>query len=381
MVSDAIVILGASVRAAAFSALRAGMVPCAADLFADIDLERCAAARAVTDYPDGLAAAARQFPPGPWMYTGGLENHASLVERIAAERLLAGNGGSTLRRVRDPHRLGETLRAAGLAAPPTACTAVGLPHDGTWLAKPLRASGGMGIEPWRGPQPGRAGPPPAGCYFQQQVAGEPHAAAYVAAQGESRLLGITRQLVGTEWVAAKPYHYAGSIGPLRCDSRLREQFEAIGRRLARQFGLVGLFGVDAVVDGGTVWTIEVNPRYTASMEVLERAGRFSAVGMHLAACRSGALPEAAAASSPTCWGKAVLYARRDRRIGTAFAAFAERAMEAGFDAELADIPRRGADIAAGRPVATVLAAGAEPGAVLAALCRRAAAIESLTEAL
>ena len=38
----------------------------------------------------------------------------------------------------------------------------------------------------------------------------------------------------------------------------------------------GLFGVDFILDGDDVWTLEVNPRYTASVEIVERVHRQSA---------------------------------------------------------------------------------------------------------
>ena len=51
-----LLIFGASVRAAAFSALRAGLQPWCADLFADADLRaRCPTIRVPAEvYPDGF---------------------------------------------------------------------------------------------------------------------------------------------------------------------------------------------------------------------------------------------------------------------------------------------------------------------------------------
>src|SRR5262245_57175411 len=113
--TEPLIILGASARAAAQSAARGGFAPYAADLFADDDLRACCPAVQVADYPRGLKAAAREFPPGPWMYTGGFENHPALVERIAQERPLLGNAGAALRSVRNPLQLAAALREAELA--------------------------------------------------------------------------------------------------------------------------------------------------------------------------------------------------------------------------------------------------------------------------
>ena len=97
-----VLILGASARAAIHSARRAGLTPHAADLFADRDATAYATVRKcdLADYPDGLERLADTFPPMPWLYTGGLENHPELVDRVAAKRPLWGNCSAVLRGVR-----------------------------------------------------------------------------------------------------------------------------------------------------------------------------------------------------------------------------------------------------------------------------------------
>src|SRR5687767_7079098 len=113
--SNPLLILGASARAAAWSARRAGFEPSAGDLFTDEDLRACCPAWRCERYPRDFEQIAAEAPPGPWIYTGGLENHPRLVDRIAARRPLFGNPGDVLREARDPFRLAEVLAAAGIA--------------------------------------------------------------------------------------------------------------------------------------------------------------------------------------------------------------------------------------------------------------------------
>ena len=89
---QSLLILGASARAAAASAVRAGLAPRAIDLFADADLRAICSAAQVDDYPEGLFAAAIEAPAAPWMYTGGLENYPRLVDDLAARRPLGAIG-------------------------------------------------------------------------------------------------------------------------------------------------------------------------------------------------------------------------------------------------------------------------------------------------
>ena len=146
---ESLIIVGASARAAAFSALRAGLRPCCFDLFADADLRaRChVEAIPAREYPRSLPGQVAGAPPGPWLYTGGPENHPEIVARIARDRPLLGNDAEVLRLVRDPVFVSNLLRSAGL---PYAEVSLREPDDGrAWLAKPCASAGGTGIRVWR----------------------------------------------------------------------------------------------------------------------------------------------------------------------------------------------------------------------------------------
>jgi hypothetical protein len=84
-VTERIVIVGASVRAASASAVRAGFDVTAADLFAHEDLCRIAGAAQIDNCPFGFVGwlQALSPTPGAWMYTGALEVVAKLKVRVA----------------------------------------------------------------------------------------------------------------------------------------------------------------------------------------------------------------------------------------------------------------------------------------------------------
>ncbi len=212
------------------------------------------------------------------------------------------------------------------------------------------------------------------CYFQQWVRGESCSAVYVAAGGRSIMLGVTRQLLGGSKAAENALAYAGSLGPLSIPGTVRRQFLAIGQTLAGSFALAGLFGVNAVVNGGTVYPVEVNPRYTASTEVLERALRIHAVQFHVDSCRHGQLPRGEFVSNRVC-GKAIVYARADITVPAEFVDFATKQIERTDWPDLADVPGAGTRIAAGLPVATVLVEASDTMTAEALLAERAQEIE------
>ncbi len=223
-VRDTLVILGASARAAAASAMRAGFRPACGDLFADADLRHLGPALATPDFPGGLISLARQLPEGPWIYTGGLENYPDLVEAVSVDRVLYGNPPSTLRAARDPARLAWALDRYGLKFPECRLTADRLPRDGSWLRKRFHSSGGQGVRAWRGGANRRSGE----AYFQRRIAGPSCAAVFVAANRQAQLVGVTQQLLGLGSSLAGAFHYRGSVGPLRLTADDTDAWQRIG---------------------------------------------------------------------------------------------------------------------------------------------------------
>ena len=369
-----LILLGASTRSAAYSARRAGLTPYCADLFAYEDLRDCCHVSRVDsrDYPSGLEAAARQAPEGPWAYVGALENHPDLVSRIATSRPLWGNNADVLLRIRDPLLVAQGLARMGVPYLEVRQSADGLPRDGTWLSKPIRGAGGAGIVEWNcrtaesstvhdGPEVDGDSPVRGVRYFQRRIRGPSYSCIYVGNGREAVLLGMTRQLVGERAFHAKPFHYCGSIGPIQLSGPMCDQCVRLGSALAREFGLIGLFGVDAILNQGLAWPVEVNPRFTASMEILEHAYGVSLMEIHRNASVSGTL-RAWDATRPlvkSCLGKAVLFAPhtvevpclgdwRDRPV----------AWPGRWPVwQVADVPKAGSRIAPRSPILTLFASG------------------------
>ena len=417
-VKQPLAIVGASTRSAAASAVRAGFQPIAADLFADADLRQIATATRISPYPEGLADWLRAIEPPAWMYTGALENHPGLVDEMAWIAPLWGNPGDVLERVRSPWELSSVLTSAGLLFPETRESSEGLPLDGAWLAKSYQGASGSGVRAWneergtrseergtrseergarseeRGARREEGGArseerEESRC-FQRRIDGAPCAAVFVAADGTARLLGVTRQLIGEAWLGALGFQYAGSVGPLPLGAATQLILAKLGDVLAAEFELVGLFGVDFMLAGEEVWTVEVNPRYTASVEVVERFSGVRAIALHAAACsfsgetqRAGpssapdASADASVRSSSRAHGKAILFARRGLQVSQRFFDYAmAEALRTPWPA-LADVSPAGTPIEAGRPICTVFADGATTNDVEGRLRHRVIELEAI----
>jgi uncharacterized protein len=366
-----LLIVGASARAAAYSAVRAGLIPLAIDLFADRDL--AAVARCVrvppAAYPSGIVEAADDFPPGPWIYTGALENRHDLVDLLTRRRPLWGNRAETLRLVRDPLRVEQTLHTAGLPVPGVRLTPHGLPLDGSWLCKPYASAGGYGIAPLRALDQDDRREPTLGrrSYYQERITGLPLSAVFVGCGAGARLAGVTLQLVG---FPKARFAYRGSLAPWPVSAAVEARIAALGEVLNSAFGLVGLFGVDLVLDGDTPWPVEINPRYTASVEVIELATQSPLLAVHRAACEGDDLAiSLPPRGEPVHVAKEIVFATGDV-VFLEETPFDEHHDLARFEVpEAADIPDPGARFCDGEPVLTVFARGLTPDETLDALAK------------
>jgi len=348
-----VAIVGGSARAAAGSALRAGWSPWCIDLFADSDLRAMAPVTRIpfADYPQRIPQLLKDAPPGPVIYTGGLENHPRIIEQIAAEREVWGNSAATVRQVRDPFVVATLFQANRIECPQLSKVR----EAGDYLKKPLRGAGGLNIAIATPDEPS-----PAGYYFQQFIPGPAYAAVYFANEDRCYLLGVTEQIVGEPALNAKPFHYAGSIGPVPLSFRAESTLKRIGEVLYANVGMRGVFGVDFILNDNQVWPVEVNPRYTASIEVVERATGIAAF----------TLDRFAFPTQPLLWGKAILFASRRVVVRQDFLKFLDAA----------DVPAPGEIIEANWPILTLFTSGANSAECRQALFNRAREIFTLVEA-
>jgi predicted ATP-grasp superfamily ATP-dependent carboligase len=372
-----VLIAGVTTRALALSAAKAGYRVTAVDAFGDLDLRKVAEVIPVSERHESrrgafaMAIAAERAPAGLAAYTSNFENYPEAVARLAQGRCLLGNPPEVLTRVRNPIELSRVLRRHGLVIPETRATA---PRPGSapgsWLVKPRRSGGGHGVKPW---SPGH--PLPRHAYLQRRISGIAGSVVFAGNGRAAVLLGFSRQLVGDSRLGAHGFRYCGSIlgtpsVPLfPHQGELLESAAALAAIITREFGLVGLNGVDFIARNGVPYPIEVNPRYSSSMELVERAQGESMFQVHAKSCR-GILPRAPASGVLT-HGKAIVFARRDVRLG-------DTRPWSG-DKWHADIPHPGERIGRGHPICTVLAEAGDAKTCYRLLIRRAVEVYRFAE--
>ncbi len=353
-------VLGLSTRAIAESAVRGENSVFTLDYFGDQDQKALVENHSLLrDYglpfsAESLLKASCHLKFDSVVYTSNLENHPDLVGELAGRANLLGNGPEVLCRVRDWALLREFFCQRSIPHPATL-----LPGEEktateayNWLLKPTNRGGGSGIGPWDGRR--LKGP----YILQARVDGIPASAAFVADGKKSVVLGLTGQLIGRREFGAIGYSWCGNILPLPMDYAeslwILEGVEKMVASITRHFGLKGMVGIDFIISHGPAgrpcpYLVEINPRYTASMELIEWAYGLNIYSLHLEAM-GGRLPEFSLSGhlNGSHFGKGVVFARKSVSI---------QSTDGWLERGRRDIPFPGDEIKQGRPVCTVLARG------------------------
>ena len=366
-----VLIVGVSTRAFAVSAAQAGYRVGAIDAFGDLDqAARLPVTALRRESGSGWSAraaarASRGVRCDAVVYVSSLENHPAAVRLLARGRRLLGNPPAVLERVRDPILVTRAFARAGFRVPAVRLRSPRTDDGTRWLLKPRASGGGHGIQPWR-PGEGVA----ASHYLQERVRGVPGSIVFVADGRRAVPLLITRQIVGEAAFGARRFKYCGNIAAgatpqFAAEDLLVERASLLAAFITREFGLIGVNGIDFIARNGVPWPIEINPRYSASMELAERSYGVSVFAAHAAGCAGKLTPFdlPAARGHARAAGKAVVYARCRVRLGDT-----RSWLRAGW---IADVPRPGGTIDRGAPICTVFAEARSAERCHEALVRRA----------
>ncbi|GAB5402287.1 MAG: hypothetical protein Aurels2KO_05180 [Aureliella sp.] len=388
-------IVAYSGRALAHAAKAASLYVTVADQFGDSDTLQIADAYVPLDFPPPGATPKLQaaceplrdlfrpnrsklgrLPPiSGVLLGGGCENRPGLIRHIqsfAGDSVLAGlPSPEAIRQLRD-RKLWEAASKFTGCRFPTSMSAASFsaqvaPHASnlhhTWLLKAPDSAGGLGVrriasnEPLPDDQPNRS-------IVQQFIPGRQLGVTLIIAPNGTRLAGCTESLSGQDWQPSTlppnldEFLYRGSWGPIQLTGQQQEHVLRLGDYCARHTGWQGWLQLDFIEDAeGHLWLLEINPRWTAGMEVLLRASVCNPVTEHLQALRhrvpANAGNKLASHNSIAC-AKAVWYADRDLPAQKLLAATVQAQSKLDADSQpdfleftLCDVP-----VASGKPILT-----------------------------
>ena len=305
---NSILIIGASARAAAQSAAAAGITVVAVDPFGDEDTRSTVSAWLELSSPDQLPKLIQAFPQYDILPVGGFESWQVPFAEISAARNVLATSPSTVQQLRSIDFLREVAAESAVAFPETyefqrhqdgsaqdafeKCKAESL-RPSNWLLKFPGKSAGLGVHVYqatnrRSADDTDASPclSPEKVWLQRRVPGRAYGASFLASNNGVQLLGVCRSL--TVATPSHPFLYAGSVGPIKIPESIALQLQRLAENIISRTHLRGLFGIDFIFDtmAQQLWLLEINPRYTASMELLDPGNENSLVMQHVSAYRN-----------------------------------------------------------------------------------------------
>ncbi len=361
----AILIIARSARMLAAAAC-AHWSPWTIDCFADSDLQQLTtrwhrfAATGALDFDTSLYAAVdavlAEAGPLPIVAGSGFEHAPQLVAGLAARARVLGASAALLRRLTDVPSVFASLAAdPAVYVPPT--VAERPRHCDGWLSKQAGNCGGAHVR-WAA-----GGETSTDRYFQRFIAGTSASGIFIAADDHCELVALNRHL---RWSSRPGFDYQGAVTWHGAPPRWHAVCLQLGRAVAAELGLRGLFGLDFICgDDERPALIDINPRPPASLDLCaDRGALFSA---HVAACTGEPLLYSRSAPAGEC-GHLVLYAQAPWQVPAQF----------DWPVASADRPCAGERIEPGWPLCTVRVTAPDTDTVLTGL---ASAVEELRERL
>lgn len=298
-----LLLCAASARAMAESARSAGYNFVTLDFFGDIDTKEAGENYSLREVGDSYSTEnlydrSAQLEFTHVAYGAGFENYPELVEGFEKRATVVGNDSKTLRGVRDWRNFFSKLDRAGIKFPKTEVVLAGDVDnlDGKIL-KSVKTGGGHRIDSSR-----ESFDASEGVLSQEVLSGTPISTCIVGNGNQCTFLGATEQ------ITSNGYLYRGNIAPLK----ITKEIEDISVTIGEMFGLAGVNGIDFMLSEDGPYVLEVNPRLTGAMEVLERAYGVNLFEIHVKAC-SGDIGFIIK-KSERFYGRKILHATKDQRF-------------------------------------------------------------------
>ncbi len=274
-----LIVVGASVRAAVQSASLAQFTPFGVDAFGDLDTQQFSAQWTRLDTHIDACSLLNSHPIAPIVATGGIESLIPWLEPLRKKFPVLIPSANTLQTLRDPEFLNTAATETGWHFPPWQWHR---PTDGgKWFKKDCASAGGCEVVEWNTNHKIIGSN-----YFQKKAHGTAWGANFLATGKQLLLVGVSRSL--RHAIGPRKYLYAGSIGPIVVSENQLQQLLKIGDWIRRNSDIRGLFGIDLLFRSANspLTLLEINPRYTASMELWERASGCSLIEAHVASFQS-----------------------------------------------------------------------------------------------
>jgi predicted ATP-grasp superfamily ATP-dependent carboligase len=341
-----VLVLGASARAVAESVARAGHEPVAMDSFGDRDLKKIASWRRM-DKSRPLAEVVSGLDVDGAVFASGIENRPESISELEGRGVRVFSPPfESVRRCRDQGELDRFCAGSGFSRPN-----IYFPQPGDGLSglppclvKRFKSGAGIGVREWIQGSEIRDGE-----YIEERIDGVPLSIVFLADGKNAVLCGASRQLAGERALGACGFAWCGNIMPFETETSARSALLADLRRAAKEmasyFELRGASGADFIYDGDKLWLLEINPRISASFELVELLYGVNIFSLHLGALEGRLPPERDGLMDGPFRGKGIIYAPSNLTAPDT---------RAWYNHSRRDIPHPGSPLPEGAPICTAI---------------------------
>ena len=349
VIPEYILIVANSARMLAKAAKRTNIKSLVIDLFADLDTISYAedfyqvpslSVECLAPVVDDLI---KRYAIKYMIYGSGFEYYPNSLSYLNGRLSVFGNTPDTFVRLQDKRVFFGALDQFSIPYP-TACFSEPV-SDGCWLIKPLLGQGGVGIS--RHITTSFSQP---AVYWQKYQQGISSSVLFLANGKKTHVIGFN-----TQWTTAlsesQAFIFSGIMNYVDLSDTQKNLIATWVHELALFFGLKGLNSLDFIQSGNNFFVLEINPRFSASMQLYDADLLLG----HIKVSQGGACD--CRVNQDGFTGYQVVYAEQDIMIPDDFV-WPEGCM---------DLPKFGVTCRAGQPICSIIAHQEQAQSVRAAL--------------
>jgi len=290
-----LVILGFSARAAAECAVQAGYCPTVVDFCGDRDLLALKCHYHSMTNPDWLDWLVEQRTEGPVLLTGGMEHQSSFLYEYFRRSHRSCETIKSVLAMRDSQNWQQWAEVSDIVWPVsislTNFSSAKSPdfdpnHLGPnfrWVLKSQKSVGGLGVQDW--PVDNelshlRVQNDIESYYLQERLDGIGVGVTFLTSQYGTIPLGVAENGFQDTQSFLPKYTYRGSIGPYRLSEANLFKLKSFAQIAGKESGIQGLWQADFILNEFQIALLEINPRWSASMEILDVAFNERLVAWH-----------------------------------------------------------------------------------------------------
>ncbi len=204
----------------------------------------------------------------------GFEGKYNLLRKANEILPLYTNSLSVFNCLENPKLFFETLKLLKVPFPQVNLSADSLENLGSdWILKDLGSSGGRGNKKLFGRKSKSSE------YFQKQLLGTAVSLSFLADGQHIIPLGYSKPITTKQ--SNLPFVFCGLDGPIELNDSIDQEALRISKLIVQKFKLRGFNGIDFLVSDKAVHFLDLNPRITASFEILQESHSFCFFEKHI----------------------------------------------------------------------------------------------------